>query len=490
VRSVYWSQWKYAEAPYQFTGIFSSTESSYVISTSVLHHAHRSPDRDALYGIDGCATYGQLGDMIDALSREFDRLLPPGEAIGLIMSGTLGAVAALLAAERSGHPALLFSPSLAAQELTTLLTDSGLRRLLGPMNACLNLPGWKVIDVSTVLGRWTYRGGRTEDVHRVSPVLGEANALFGQLTSGSLGPSRFAVRSGSGVLVEIDAVARRLTLDTDDIVWCASSISHSYGLVGGLLAPLAIGASVALNTAPQPPPRLPITLLFGLATTYQALLRDTAIAPALATVRCALSAGAPLPGGLFDAFLAQHGVAIRQDCGTTETGTISLDLPDEPDPATVGAPLDHLKWRLADSGELLVRSPAVASHYITFGEPAPVLDRHGWFHTGDIAAFDGRRLRLIRRLRPLIPVPGGVIDPDHLERVLESLPGVTEAAVVPAGSGPHSMLRAVVVAASLDAAAVLCQLRERVPPAEVPDIVEVRSELPRSPAGKILRKYL
>ena len=461
-----------------------------MISTLVLHHAHRSPDRTALYCAEGRATYGQLGGMIDALSREFDGLLSPGDAIGLVMAGTMGAVAALLAAERSGHPALLFSPSLPARELTALLTDSGLRRLLGPVSAWNQLPGWKATDISTVLHGWTYRGGGKEGVDCISSGPGHDQALFGQLTSGSLGPSRFAVRSGSGVRAEIDAVATRLRLDADDIVWCTSSISHSYGLVGGLLAPLTAGAGVALGTAPQTPPRLPITQLFGLAATYQALLRDPATAPALTSLRCALSAGAPLPDGVFDAFLAERGIPIRQDYGTTETGTISLDSFEEPSPATVGAPLDHLEWRLEESGELVVRSPAVASHYLSSGAPAPLLDRHGWFHTGDIAAFNGKSLRLMRRLRPLIPVSGGVIDPDHLERVLESLPGVTEAAVLPAGSGPHPVLRAVVVAASLDAAAVLGQLRERVSPAELPDLIEVRSELPRSPAGKILRKYL
>jgi len=428
--------------------------------------------------------------MIDALCCEFDGLLSPGEAIGLGMPGTMGAVAALLAAERSGHPALLFSPSLPARELTALLTESGLRRLLGPVSACNELPNWKATDISTVLHGWTYRGGSKEAVDRIPPGLERNHALFGQLTSGSLGPSRFAVRSGSGVLVEIDAVARRLRLGTDDIVWCTSSISHSYGLVGGLLAPLTVGASVALGTAPQLPPRLPITLLFGLATTYQALLRDPATAPALKTVRYALSAGAPLPAGLFDAFLAERGIPIRQDYGTTETGTISLDLLDDASPATVGAPLDHLEWRLAERGEMFVRSPAVATHYLASGTPAPLLDQHGWFHTGDIAAYDGVGFRLIRRLRPLIPVPGGVIDPDRLERVLESLPGVTEAAVLSAGRGSQSVVRAVVVTAALDVAAVLCQLRERVSPMELPDLVEVRSELPHSPAGKILRKYL
>lgn len=461
-----------------------------MIATLVLHHARRSPDRTALYWAEGRATYGQLAGVIDALSREFDALLSPGEAIGLVINATMGAVAALLAAERSGHPALLFSPSLPAREFTALLADSGLRRLFCPVSAWIQLPGWRATDVSTVLHGWTYRGGGKEDVHRIPPDLGRDQIFFGQLTSGSLGPSRFALRSGSGVLAEIDAVARRLRFDADDIIWCTSSISHSYGLVGGLLAPLMVGASVALGTAPQLPPRLPITLLFGLAATYQALLRDTATVPALATVRYALSAGAPLPGGLFDAFLAELGIPIRQDYGTTETGTISLDLLDKASPATVGAPLDHLEWCLAEGGELVVRSPTVASHYLASGALASLLDRHGWFHTGDIAAFDGKSLRLIRRLRPVIPVSGGVIDPDRLERVLESLPGVAEAAVLSTGSGPHSVLRAVVAPASLDAAVVLGHLRERVSPVELPDLIEVRSELPRSPAGKILRKYL
>jgi non-ribosomal peptide synthetase component E (peptide arylation enzyme) len=82
------------------------------------------------------------------------------------------------------------------------------------------------------------------------PALERGGAIC-QLTSGSTGPSRLAVRTLSGVGLERTVVVKVLQLRPDDIVLCASSIAHSYALVGGLLAAMQCGVQIVLARDPS-----------------------------------------------------------------------------------------------------------------------------------------------------------------------------------------------------------------------------------------------
>ena len=87
---------------------------------------------------------------------------------------------------------------------------------------------------------------------------------------------------------------------------------------------------------------------------------------------------------------------------------------------------------LAADGEILVKGPSVTSGYLNAPEETRSALEGGWFHTGDIGAFDDSGHLVIRgRKKDVIATSEGLkVFPEDVERVLEAVPGVREAAVV------------------------------------------------------------
>jgi long-chain acyl-CoA synthetase len=429
----------------------------------------------------------------------------PGEPVAIIMAPEAEAVCTLLATASLGSPAILVPASLRRDELVAMLRDSAARWLFVPprLSPAMDLH----LDLGQVSGsgwvRLSRHSSRTGALARA--VLPE-DAFICQLTSGSMGSSRLAVRTLEGVLLELHAVIDRVSLDAADQMLCASSIAHSYGLIGGVLAPLLVGAPVAVvGDARQACAAAEVvdpSVIFGLASTYRSMVMEGVDKASLSRTRFALSAGAPLPPDLFRAFHEQFGFPIRQDYGTTETGTIAIDTSLDVTEGCVGKPLSHLELRLKapfnvplgprEEGEIQLRSPSVAVGYLTPRGLQPVVDGNGWYHTKDAGWFDASgRLWVGRRIRDSVVVRGTEVRLETIEEAIRQLPGVQEVVAYAADLGDgQAGIKAVVVAPDLDVSAVRQWCLDHLPPWQCPTHIELRPELPRSPAGKILQKYL
>lgn len=104
------------------------------------------------------------------------------------------------------------------------------------------------------------------------------------------------------------------------------------------------------------------------------------------------------------------GIPVIEGYGMTETAAITfLDIPKDPELGTVGGPIPGNEVRIADDGEVLVKSPALTTGYHAMdAETAELFDDEGWMHTGDIGELTDRgRLRITDRKRDLIKTSGG-----------------------------------------------------------------------------------
>ncbi len=98
---------------------------------------------------------------------------------------------------------------------------------------------------------------------------------------------------------------------------------------------------------------------------------------------------------------------------------------------------------------------------------------------------------MTRRVRPPIVIDGATVLPDELERVLLSLRGVREAVVLRADAlGGQPAVKVVVVAPGLERAEIESWCGRALPDLRGAIHVEVLDTLPRSPAGKVLQKYM
>jgi len=151
-------------------------------------------------------------------------------------------------------------------------------------------------------------------------------------------------------------------------------------------------------------------------------------------VRVAYTAGEAIGPDLFT-FYRSIGVNLKQLYGSTETAVFVCLQPDHEVKAdTVGVPIEGVEIRLADNGEILVRSPGLLKEYYKNPQAtAEVLSADGWYHTGDAGFLDaGGHLKIIDRAKDVGRLMGGPNDgamfaPKYVENKLKFFPYIKEA---------------------------------------------------------------
>ena len=134
-----------------------------------------------------------------------------------------------------------------------------------------------------------------------------------------------------------------------------------------------------------------------------------------------ISGGAPLSQQVNE-FFAAIGLTILEGYGLTETSPIlTCNVPGNIQFGSVGIPIENVKIKIAEDGEILAKGPNIMlGYYNNKQATAEVFDDEGWFHTGDIGIVDkGGRLTITDRKKSIIVTSGGKnIAPAPLENSL------------------------------------------------------------------------
>jgi long-chain acyl-CoA synthetase len=150
----------------------------------------------------------------------------------------------------------------------------------------------------------------------------------------------------------------------------------------------------------------------------------------MSRVKVAYTAGEAIGPDLF-VFFRSIGVNLKQLYGSTETAVFVCVQPNgQVKSDTVGPPVKGVEVKVADSGEILIRSPGLFSEYHKNPEAtAEAKDAEGWFHTGDAGYFDGdRHLKIIDRAKDVGRLRDGTLfAPKYLENKLKFFPYIKEA---------------------------------------------------------------
>jgi long-chain acyl-CoA synthetase len=151
-------------------------------------------------------------------------------------------------------------------------------------------------------------------------------------------------------------------------------------------------------------------------------------------VRVAYTAGEAIGPDLFT-FYRSIGINLKQLYGSTETAVFVCLQPDNEAKAdTVGVPIEGVEIKVAESGEILVKSPGLLKEYYKNADAtAEVLTADGWYHTGDAGFLDaGGHLKIIDRAKDVGRIMGGTHDgamfaPKYVENKLKFFPFIKEA---------------------------------------------------------------
>jgi long-chain acyl-CoA synthetase len=456
--------------------------------------SRRTPDKPALVWDGGALTFGELDQRASALASVLaTRGAKSGDRIALTIGNHWAFAVALLAGWKVGAT---------VAPLDTLLKEEERAEILADLSPAL------VIDETDAGGG---RGPGGPGGPRPEP--GHAALIL--YTSGSTGRPKGAMLSHSALELAIESWAGPvMALTSGDVVLATLPLAHSFGLNGALLAPLLVGATVALveRFAPdrvvEAVRRHRVTVFPGVATMFRRLLDAPELATAeLGSVRIAVSGAAPCPWELAERWRGRTGIRIVRGYGMTELfRPISYQAANPTEaPDAVGWPVPGVEIRVVDdagrgvaggeAGELWIRSPSAMDAYINAPEETREVLAEGWFRTGDLATVSADGLvTIVGRKRERILRGGYSVFPPEVEAVLLMHPAVAEAAVL---GMPHPELGEDVAAfvtlrpgVTAGPDELIAHCRDRLAAFKYPRRLTVLDALPRAATGKILKSRL
>jgi len=464
----------------------------------LLAPAETTPDAIALRAGTDAVTYRELESraarVAGALRSEG---VDPGARVTIDGHNTIAFVASYLGALRAGAVAVPVNPHAPGPELDRELAT---------------------VEPAVMLGAPLDGSGDAEPADTVAREDSDVAVLL--FTAGTAGEPKAAMLTHGNLTENIRQVLDHpgLALNASDVSLGVLPMFHVFGLNAVLGIGLAAGAATVLLDhfdavgAVRSVRDQRVSVLAGVPAMYHAFLEleeDTAPPDAFRSVRLAVSGAAPLGEEVLEGMRKRFGVVVHEGYGLTEAApivTTSAIGRREPAAGSIGPPLPGVDVRLVDAdgddvlpgdpGEIWVHGPNVFPGYWRDAEAtARALTPAGWLRTGDVAVADDQgELSLVDRVKDLIIVSGFNVYPAEVEEALLEHPDVAEAAVI--GEPDPRTGEAIVAFVVPEPAtrpspdALLAHCARSLARYKCPTRVEVVDALPRSFAGKVLRRQL
>jgi long-chain acyl-CoA synthetase len=333
-------------------------------------------------------------------------------------------------------------------------------------------------------------------------------------TSGTTSRPKGVVLSHGALSTGIRKYLARVMLTADDVAIVATSVSRPFALRCQVLPMLWVGGRVSLlrkftidtfvAALRRPPAKTFLTLTpAGLG---QLMASSEFQACDFSQLRLCLAGGDRVPTRLLESFERLTGVAVTEQCGSTETGPYAMNPPfGRKKPGSVGPPVHGVQVAVVDEhgadmptgavGDVRVSGPGIMDGYWNESAQTRKTLQKGWVLTGDLGRYDeDGYLWFMGRRKDIIVRAGNKVAPLEVEAALSDHPGVREACVIgvpdaASGEVPHAY-----VILQPEAAASPEELRdfvaERLAEFMVPAEVHLIAEMPSKGPGKIDRELL
>jgi len=487
--------------------------------------AKARPEQTAIVYRDERIAYAELLERVERLAGGLsERGIGAGDAVGLVLRDDPWFVAAFHAVTGLGAVVVPVNPAFKQAELDfcfrsaevcAVISDERTAGVCERIVAGFEGPV-EVISTSAAHGQGLTLEALAEQAspHRLAPRNPEEPYVY-QFSSGSTGRPKRVPRTHGQCEAEAELYAS-LGLPHEDRIFSAIPLFHTYGMGACIFGTAVSGATLVILEDPHPfllkrhralelIERERATVFPGVPFNFR-LMAEAPAEVDLSSLRLCFSAGTALPRSSFEAFGERFGVLVRQLYGSTETGMIAANMSADPVGTfeSVGAAVGEVAVEIFDDdgaavaagelGEVTVCSPAMTAGYLGAPEVNEEAFRDGRFFTGDLGRLDPDGLLYIAgRKKLLIEVGGYKVDPIEVQDVILEHPSVGEAIVVGVASeveGEELVKAVVVPSAECEERELIGFCRERLANFKIPQMVEFRDEIPKSPLGKVLRKYL
>jgi long-chain acyl-CoA synthetase len=354
------------------------------------------------------------------------------------------------------------------------------------------------------------------------PSLAPDDVAVLQYTGGTTGVSKGAVLLHRNVIANLlqseawNAPAMAgLPSGTQDTYVCALPLYHIFAFTVNMMLGMRLGAKNILI----PNPRDLTAVLKELAKhevhsfpAVNTLFNGLANHPDFNLVdwshlRVSLGGGMAVQSAVAKLWLEKTGCPICEGYGLSETSPSASCNPTTSKnfTGTIGVPIPSTWFKLLDdegrevapgqAGEIAIKGPQVmAGYWQRPDETAKVMTPDGYFKSGDIGIIDAQGFfKIIDRKKDMILVSGFNVYPNEIEEVVSLLEGVMECACVGMAdekSGEAVKLVIVKKNPALTEAQVQAYCAANLTGYKHPKVIEFRTELPKTPVGKILRREL
>lgn len=491
------------------------------------------------YALERAASFGERPAFIDAAGERTlsyaalvaqaqqaagalaARGLAKGDVLAICLPNLPEFAVAVYAATLAGGVVTTVNPLYTAAEFAKQLSDSGARYVLTLPQF---LDGYREVLAASPV-REVFVLGEADGATPWASLFAERHPLPEVDIDPAVDLAVLPYSSGTtgmpkGVMLTHRALVANATMIVNgpnellegEVFACVPPMFHIYGITMYLGAAMRIGGAVVCM------PRFDFEDYLRVIERYRAsfavVVPPVALGLAqhplvdaldLSSLRTVVCSAAPLAPALAKRMSERLGARVIQGYGMTEFAGGTHTQRETDPPESVGIALPNAEWKVVDldsgtalppgeQGEVCVKTPSMMAGYLNQPEAtAGTIDTDGWLHTGDIGyADEAGRCFLVDRLKELIKFKGYQVAPAELEALLLSHPDVADAGVIPiaddeAGEVPKAF---VVKRGEVTAEALLAFVAERVAPFKKIRALEFVDALPKSPAGKLLRREL
>jgi long-chain acyl-CoA synthetase len=359
--------------------------------------------------------------------------------------------------------------------------------------------------------------GRKRTLTRVD--IGHDDIAFLQYTGGTTGVAKGAMLTNRNLVANMLQARAwiRPFLDPNrrEVIITPLPLYHIFSLTANCLIFMSLGGENILIPNPRDIPgfvkemsKYKFTAFTGVNTLFNALVNNPDFAKLdFSSLKITLGGGMAVQEAVAVKWKQITGVPLIEAYGLTETSPAAtvnpLDLPAYN--GSIGLPISSTEVVLRDDsgrdvgigqpGEICIRGPQVmAGYWQRPDETAKVIDKDGWFATGDVGVMDDRGfVKIVDRKKDMILVSGFNVYPNEIEGVMAAHPGILECAAVGVPdqkSGEAVKLFVVKKDPGVTVDDIVKYCKENLTGYKCPRDIEFRTELPKSNVGKILRREL
>jgi long-chain acyl-CoA synthetase len=485
----------------------------------IRQQAATRPDHPYLHFEGASWTYAQLDERSSRIATALAADgVGPGDRVAMLERNTPLCLEVMFAAAKCGAVYVPINWRLAPAEVAAVIDDAQPAVFVVGAELVPSLAG---LDGTRLLSTddfdaWAARHEAVDPGAESAP----GDVALQLYTSGTTGAPKGVLLSNENLLGRLEESAVLWGYDADSVNLVVSPLFHIGG-TGTMLLGMLVGGSTVMLRAAEPGAILRSIEEFRVTNglLVPAIIAAVLQAPGcedvdFSTLRTMMYGASPISETLLRQTIHVMRCGLIQLYGITEhSGCLTYLAPADHEPKRLrscGRPLPWVELQVVDPdtlqpvpagevGEVVVRSTQVMLGYWQRPEDtAAAITPDGWLRTGDAGYLDDDGyLYLHDRIKDMIVSGGENIYPAEIENVIVTHPAVADAAVIGVpherwGETPHALvvLKAGHIADEALVEQIIATCRQQLGSYKCPQGVEAVDELPRNPAGKVLKREL